>query len=98
MSRSIEYSTKQGNSDIICNGFVSESSCTDLASNRLMLCSVGDTIWALPDKNTQMQRKIHINIVGRENTRKIYKYTEKYTQANTFLRPDRRPSPPQEYY
>ena len=40
----------------------------------------------------------NIHLVGRENTRKKYKYKEIYTQANTILRPDRRPSPPQEYY
>ena len=47
-------------------------------------------------KNTQG----HIHLVGRprKHTKKMYKYKEKYTQANTFLRPDRRPSPPQEYY
>ena len=45
------------------------------------------------------QAKIHkhkekytiIHLVGRK--KKIYKYKEIYTQANTFLRPGRRPSP-----
>ena len=39
-----------------------ESGCSDLASDRLMLYSVGDTIWEVPDKNTQIQRKIHRGI------------------------------------